>query len=191
MVRTFVAIELPQQVKAGLTGIRSELERAGADVVRWVSAEGMHLTLKFLGEIPEDMVRPAGDALGQAAEGVKPFNLEISKMGVFPDALRAKVFWIGLKGDLTSLNLLQEKVEAALGGLGFRREARAFNPHLTLARFRDSAIPERKRSFAEKAMKVKLASFGVIHVEGISLMKSALSPTGAVYAELARFRLEE
>lgn len=191
MLRVFVAVGLPQEVKAGLSVMRRDLNTAGGEAVRWVSEDGIHLTLKFLGEIPEGMVVSVSGALEHAVEGVKPFGLEISESGFFPSAKRPKVFWVGLKGDLDSLLVLHNKVDKAMGSLGFQCEEREFSPHLTLARFREKATDEQKRAFVEHVTRSKLMRFAPIRVDGISLMKSVLNPAGSIYSELARFRLEE
>lgn len=189
MVRTFVAVELPQQVKDGLTGIQQDLKRAGNDVVRWVTAEGMHLTLKFLGEIPVDMVSQVDAALEEAAAGIPPFGLATAELGFFPNATSPRVFWIDLKGDVPALLRLQENVELALNALGFRREARGFSPHLTLARFRDTAQPEKRKAFGEEVVHRKASASLAFTVDGINLVKSILTPGGAIYARLTRVPL--
>ncbi|MBI2957306.1 MAG: RNA 2',3'-cyclic phosphodiesterase [Chloroflexi bacterium] len=184
MVRAFVAIELPQAAKEGLAAIQEGLKKAGRDVVRWVSPEAIHLTLKFLGEIPEDMAPQVKTALEVAAAGMPGFRVETGELGFFPNASRPRVFWVGLVGDIPELLRLQENVEVALEVLGFQREARAFSPHLTLARFKDEAGPVERRSFAEKALAVKLPQPLEIPAAGLSLMRSVLKPTGAVYTRL-------
>lgn len=189
IVRTFVAVELPQQVKDDLVELRRELSKAGQDVVRWVSIDGMHLTLKFLGEIPVDSVPQATAALEEAARGMAPFVVETGDLGFFPNSQRPRVFWIGLKGCVSELLRLKDNVEVALEALGFPREAREFSPHLTLARFKDMSSPEERRRFAEKAASVKLPESRRIPVEALSLMRSTLRPEGAAYSRLAHLPL--
>ena len=190
MARTFVAVELPQQVKDGLTGIQQDLKRAGNDVVRWVMAEGMHLTIKFLGEIPVDMVSQVDAALKEAAAGIPPFGLETAELGFFPNATSPRVFWIDLKGNVPALLRLQENVELALDALGFRREARGFSPHLTLARFRDTALPERRKAFGEEVVHRKVPASWAFTVDGINLVKSTPTSGGVIYARLTRVPLK-
>ncbi len=190
-VRTFVAIELPRPVKDGLTGIRKELDRAGRDVVKWVGADSIHLTLKFLGEIPAAMVPQVNAALEEASRGIAPFTLQAGELGFFPNANRPRVFWKGLKGDLDELLRLQENVELALEALGYQREARGFSPHLTLARFKDYSDNERLRTFVEQANRIGIAAGSDIPVNGLSLMHSVLKPEGAVHTRLAFIPLME
>ncbi|MEW6034102.1 MAG: RNA 2',3'-cyclic phosphodiesterase [Chloroflexota bacterium] len=185
LVRAFVAIELPQEVKTLLTEIQSGLRRAGKTFVRWVSPEGVHLTLKFLGDTPADMIPKATGALEEAASGLAPFRLETAGLGVFPNPRQTRVLWIGLKGETQPLLHLQEQIETAFAPLGFLREARAFTPHLTLARLRDNATPPERQEFGEAAMCYNAAPPRAFLVDGVSLMRSTLTPSGAIYTRLA------
>ena len=100
--------------------------------VRWVDSEGIHLTLKFLGDIDPALVEDVLRAMEQAASGTLPFQVHLNGLGVFPNLRRPRVLWAGVGGDMDALGALQEKVEAAMEGLAFPRERRAFSPHLTL-----------------------------------------------------------
>lgn len=190
MVRAFIAVELPEEVKNGLAGLRGELGRVGQGVVRWVSPESMHLTLKFLGETAEEMVLQVISALEEAVRDLSPFSVEAGELGFFPNASRPRVFWVGLEGDVAGLSRMQENVELATEALGLPRESRPFSPHLTLARFNDAAPAEERRRFSEKAAAIKLTSRWRVPVEGLSLMKSTLTRGGAIYARLAHLSLK-
>jgi 2'-5' RNA ligase len=188
-VRVFIAVELPEDVKAGLAAIQLSVSRAGRDVVRWAAPEGMHVTLKFLGEIPESMVKQVADVMETAVVGFPKFGLATGELGFFPSPNRPRVFWIGLKGDLPALLHLQESVETATESLGFTREARGFSPHLTLARFRDDALPVPSREFVHRVGLLGAPESRLFTVDGISLMKSTLTPKGAIYSQLFRVEL--
>jgi 2'-5' RNA ligase len=128
---------------------------------------------------------------GQAVETVKPFHLEIGKLGCFPNLRRVQVVWVGIAGDLDPLQRLAKKLEANMAELGFPPEGRAFTPHLTLARIRDDASPDQRRALGEIVAGIKLESNLIFNINSISLMRSQLRPSGAVYTELHSFALLE
>ena len=140
-VRAFVAIELPDRAKDALARVVGELRAAQLGGLRAVRPEGIHLTLKFLGDVPADRIDAIGAAAERAAGHHTPFALLLSGVGAFPSGRAPRVLWAGIAGDLDSLGALQASVDGCLADLGFARERRAFNPHLTLARLRDSALP--------------------------------------------------
>lgn len=183
-VRAFVAIELPPTVKETLAGVVAELKAAGISGLRPVRPEGVHLTLKFLGDVPADRIGAIGDAAGRAAARHAPFALSLSGAGAFPGGRAPRVLWAGIAGDLERLAALQATVDVHLAELGFARERRAFNPHLTLARLRDSASrDDRARALRvlEAAQPSRSAGFVV---DGVALFQSTLGPGGAVYRRL-------
>lgn len=185
-VRAFVAIELPPTVKETLAAVVSELKAAGIGGLRPVRPEGVHLTLKFLGDVPADRIGAIGEAAGRAASLHAPFALSLSGVGAFPGGRAPRVLWAGIAGDLERLAALQASVDDCLSELGFARERRAFNPHLTLARLRDSASREdraRALRVLESAQPSRSAGFVV---DGVALFQSTLSPGGAVYRRLFR-----
>jgi RNA 2',3'-cyclic 3'-phosphodiesterase len=184
-IRSFVAIELPDEARKGLARLRSELERHDHRFVKWVDPDGIHLTLKFLGNIPFRRVAEITAAMEQSARGISPFHLEISGLGVFPNLKQVRVFWVGIGGELDKLSRLQQTVDAALAALGFDREERPFVPHLTLARIRQGASPSERRSFGELVDSAIFEDKYQIGVESVSLMKSQLTPAGALYTRLS------
>lgn len=179
-----MAIELPPTVKETLAGVVRELGTAGIGGLRPVRPEGIHLTLKFLGDVPADRIGAIGDAAGSAAARHAPFALSLSGVGAFPAGRAPRVLWAGIAGELERLAALQASVDGHLAELGFARERRAFNPHLTLARLRDSASREdraRALRVLEAAQPRQNASFVV---DGVALFQSTLGPGGAVYRRL-------
>ena len=183
-IRSFVAVELPEPVRAALGRIQEGAKGTAGGAVKWASPGGIHLTLKFLGNVDEEKVPQLVQALTGACEGSGTFELALSKLGVFPGPTRPRVAWVGLSGGVPELLRLQERVEKALSPFGFPREERAFTPHLTLARVREYVSVEEARAFGEGFLKAtpEAVSF---RVEGISLMRSQLAPSGAVYSVLA------
>jgi 2'-5' RNA ligase len=184
-IRSFIAIELSEEAKEGLARLRRELERGQHRFVKWVEPGGIHLTLKFLGNIPSKQVKEITEAIGKAAQGISPFHLEISGTGVFPSPKQVRVFWVGVGGEVDKLSRLQRSIDSALAALGFAKEERPYVPHLTLARIREgTSVPER-RSFGELVASTVFEDKYSIEVEAVRLMRSQLTPAGAVYTCLS------
>ena len=180
-IRSFIAIELPQKVQHGLGQLRSELERDEHPFVKWVNPESIHLTLKFLGNIPFKQVEEIAKAMGEAFRGIPPFHLEISGVGAFPNINRPRVIWVGIIGEIDKLLSLQQNIDSALAPFGFAKEERPFVPHLTLARIREGASTAEKKSLGELLISARFEISYSIDVETISLMRSQLTPEGAIY----------
>ena len=184
-IRSFIAIELPEEAKKGLARLRKELERDEHKFVKWVDPGGIHLTLKFLGNISSKRVAEITKAIEEAAQGISPFHLEISGLGAFPNPRQARVLWVGIDGEVDSLSRLQENTDSALAVLGFAKEERSFVPHLTLARIRQGASPLERRNFGELVGSTIFEDKYHVQVEAVSLMRSQLTPAGAIYSRLS------
>ena len=190
MIRTFVAIELDQEALDWLKGVQ---ERLKADLpqglVRWVDPKGIHLTLKFLGEVPQGKIKAIEEVLKGVGQRHRPFSFSYGGLGCFPSFSHPNVIWVGVEEKTGALRALQEDVERSLAKLGFRPEDKPFSPHLTLGRVgRGLSGAERKR-LGEYIKAGGVEYGGEFLVEAISLMKSDLFPTGAVYTRLALFPL--
>ncbi len=184
-VRSFIAVELPQAVKEGLATLQKELKLAGHTAVKWVAPEGIHLTLKFLGNVSTTKISGIVGALERVAAEFSAFRLEISGLGAFPNLKRPRVLWVGVGGQTEKLISLQQLIDKALIPQGFSPEQRPFSPHLTLARLRENALPRDRQSFGELLQKTPFTAKYEIEVDSISLMWSQLFPAGAVYTRLA------
>ena len=184
-IRSFIAIELPEEARSGLGKLRNELERVEHAFVKWVNPEGIHLTLKFLGSIPSKQVAEVGEAMEGATRGISPFHLEISGLGAFPNLKQPRVLWVGISGELDKLLGLQRNIDSALSPLGFTKEKRPFVPHLTLARIRERASPGERRTFGDLVVSTIFEDKYHIAVDAISLMRSQLTPAGAIYTRLS------
>jgi 2'-5' RNA ligase len=189
-VRSFIAVELPQNVKDGLAQLKSKLERAEHPFVKWVHPEGVHLTLKFLGNIPFKQVAEITKAIEEASKGIPPFHLEISGLGGFPNLKQPRVLWVGIGGEVDKLLSLQQNIDLALIPLGFAKEERPFVPHLTLARIKQGASPRERKSFGELVASTTFENSYPLNVETINLMRSQLTPEGAIYTRLSVARLK-
>jgi 2'-5' RNA ligase len=186
-MRAFIAIEIPDAIKAGLAAVQAQLKCAGVDA-GWSRSEGIHLTLKFLGEVSEERVPEIMQALALELGGTGRFRLSPEGVGTFPNPASARVVWLGIAGDVMSLVALQASVERVLAGLGMERDERPYTPHLTLGRIKRI----RKREVWLKALEgIKNFRIPGFDVTAVSLIESELRPAGAVYRQLGRVVLQE
>ena len=187
-LRVFVAIELPGEVKTEFADLVSEIDALGVRGVRTVRHNGIHLTLKFLGDVSVELIPKIQSAMDDAASQTAPFDLSLGDAGVFPNPGAARVLWVGVKGDFERLNRLRQDVERNLLDIGFRRERRRFNPHITAGRIRDNVSrPDRKR-VTDTLFSHEYAR-PPIRVESVSLIQSVLRPDGAIYEPIYTVRL--
>ncbi len=184
-IRCFVAIRLDPALRPAAARIQAELGRTRV-AVKWVEPENLHLTLKFLGEVPARQTDRIVAVLEQACRGQAPFELELAGLGAFPGARAPRVVWIGVRDGLAALAALAGRVEDALVALGFEREARPFSAHLTLGRIRE---PERARPLGRALEAGGPAVLGRMAADAVWLMRSDLRPAGPVYTSLARLAL--
>jgi len=189
-IRSFIAIELPEAVKTGLQQLQTELTLAQYSFVKCVSPEGIHLTLKFLGNISAQKVTEITGVMEQASQGVNPFQLRLTEVGAFPTMRRPRVVWVGIKGDVDKLVDWQQRLDNGLVPLGFAKEARPFTPHLTLARLRENCSPGDTLKFGEMLTSSHVEVDYHFTVNSLNLMRSQLFPTGAVYSRLAEVKLQ-
>lgn len=184
-LRLFVACELSDDVRQALSGVQDGLRGLGADRLRWVRPESIHVTLKFLGEVEASRVGAITDAL---APVIEPFELQLrpASVGRFGGA-RLRVVWVALEGDVEGLAALAGRVEAALEPLGFPRERRPFAAHLTIARVPDRASPGDRRDLANLIERYDIPPMPSMTFSSVNLMQSNLGPGGAVYQRLASF----
>lgn len=190
-VRTFVAVQLNDSIKEELNRAQALLKRKGiADQVRWVQPRSIHLTLKFLGDVPVSRLKEIVVAIEQASDGVGPFSLSLGGLGCFPSASRPKVIWIGVDGDTKELARLQARIQDRLSDLGYPPEKRKFTGHLTMARVGRHVKAEDRRHLGLAIERQSLHLMAEMEVDEISLMKSDLTPAGARYTRLAAIELE-
>lgn len=187
LIRVFVAIALGDHAKRALADAIAALRAERIAALRPVRPEGVHLTLKFLGNIAPELAPRIGQALAAVAARHAPLSLTLGDAGFFPagNASRARVLWVGIDGDTAALRELQREVDAALAALGFPPERQPFRPHLTLARLRHSASPPDRRRAAAALANHPLPQAVRIRARAISLMQSDLQPGGAIYTRIA------
>lgn len=189
-IRSFIAIELPEEIKSELHQLQAELKITRHAFVKWVTPESIHITLKFMGNISSQKVAEIIRVMEEASQGVSSFQLKIGRLGAFPNLRQPRVLWLGIEGETDELAALQRRIDSGLVPLGFAQETRPFSPHLTLARLREKTSPEERRQFGEFLMKAPPGLNHEFSISSISLMRSQLLPVGAVYNRLAEVRLK-
>ena len=185
-MRTFIAIDLEKEIKDRLSSFLQELGKVSKKI-KWVKNEGMHLTLKFLGEIEEKKIPEVESLLKEISGNCPSFVLRLRGTGTFPEGRKnPRVLWVGIE-ESQGLKAIQTKLEGELGKIGFPREKREFHPHLTVGRIKPHSYLGGIFSLLEKN---KESDFGEMEVKKISFFQSVLKPTGAEYKILSEFDLK-
>lgn len=181
MLRSFIAVEIPENVKSRMAEARNAF-RPLDPYIRWVRAEGVHLTLKFLGDIDPAQVAPVSASIEQAVKDMRHFTVKISGAGVFPNLKYPRVLWVGIVQGGSELSAIYQNLEGLLKELGFEPESRPFQPHLTLGRFRDGR--QAGRLLTQEMLQKGGAWEESFTVSQVRLMRSQLHPSGAIYTVL-------
>jgi 2'-5' RNA ligase len=184
-IRSFIAVEIPAELKAAMEKLQGELAGLGV-AARWVAGGNIHLTLKFLGSVAAGDLAALNAGLQEVASRHPPMRLSASRVGVFPGPRRARVIWAGLCGETDRLADFRDAVERRLAAVGFAKDPKAFHAHLTLGRFRRSPRPGLLREVMQQYAEVE---FGGLQVRQVTLFRSDLSPDGARYTPLQRLEL--
>ena len=182
-MRLFIAIGLPDIWKETLAKPEQSIAWLGRGV-KWVEPRGMHLTLRFLGEVEERELPLIQTAMIAASHGIEPFEMKLVGTGVFPSAKRPRVYWAGIEAP-KSLLALQSNIERGIQALGFDPEEHPFKPHLTLARIKE---PIGKERMTDALLSFQLESESYV-VHEVLLMQSHLSREGAHYEAVGRVEL--
>jgi RNA 2',3'-cyclic 3'-phosphodiesterase len=186
-LRVFCAVELPAEVRAAAAAHAARLRRDFPDThASWVRPEGLHVTLKFIGEVAAPRVEALASAAAAAAEGFAPFGLSVEEAGTFPPRGAARVLWLGLRDESGGLARLQRRLEAECEAAGFPAEPRAFKPHLTLARLRQ---PKGTYELFEAHRRSTFGPYS-FKVSELVVMRSELGPGGSRYTALSRHELD-
>lgn len=187
-MRLFIAVDLPAELKERLAEVQRCLGKA-AEYLRFTRPEGIHLTLKFLGEVEPALVERIVAAMQEAAAAAQPLELMTAGVGVFPNPRSARVVWVGVEGDVEPLQALQRDLEQRLQRLGFSRERGAFTPHLTVARVREGLGPAERAALAQVLERLRPPEPARFPVNELVLFESFLERGGARYEGRARARL--
>ena len=188
-IRSFIAIELPDELKNAISRLQEQLKAGIRAPVRWVSPENTHLTLKFLGDIDAAVIDDIRNALKEAVLGISAIRLGAEGLGVFPNSTRVQVIWVGLTGEVDKLQKLQRSIDKELAKLGFPAEKRGFSPHLTIARLRDRATANDRQDTGRLVEYTEFQSNLEFSVKSVNLMKSQLTREGPVYSRLGSANL--
>ena len=188
-IRSFIAIELPAELKQYLTGLQAKLKADNQPRIKWTNPESIHLTLKFLGDIETSMIEPITQAMADAAQKTSPFKLGVQQPGAFPSLQRVQVVWVGLGGEVDKLKQLHKLLDINLARLGFTAEQRPFKAHLTLARLGNEVSADERQQFGELVAATRLEAGQNIKVDSINLIKSQLTRGGAIYSRISSAEL--
>ncbi len=183
-MRTFIAVELKEEIKKKIEEVQAPLKKSGADV-SWVKPGNIHATLKFLGEVPEDKIAMVFEGTAKALQGITGFALALKDLGCFPNLRRPRVIWIGVEKGKEELSEIARKIEEEMANIGFPKEKREFSPHLTIGRVKS---PKNIEKLTEH---IKTVNFQTeeIEVKEVVVMKSQLNPAGAIYTPLKKILL--
>jgi 2'-5' RNA ligase len=186
-IRTFVAVEISADIRQRAVALAERLKTAGAKV-RWTDAATIHWTMNFLGDVPDTEIPAVCAETAAAAKPFRPFDLEVCGVGAFPGVDRPRTIWLGAGEGNEAMRYLHAALERQLATLGFRPEARRFQPHLTLGRVHDSSAGLSQLSDLIR----KHADFaaGTMTVDEVVVFSSRLEPTGAVHERLGGGALE-
>ncbi len=184
MSRVFAAIDPPPEILREIERIQFRLRKLIHGVIHWTRPEGLHLTLKFFGNVAASSMDEIGERLACYTRETASLRLRATGVGVFPDLDRPRVIWIGIGGDTQPLEKLQQRIEDGFTALGFAKENRPFRPHLTLGRVK---TPRGLLGLAEVTENDAPYHAGEFTASSLDLIKSDLTPTGAVYTRLADF----
>jgi RNA 2',3'-cyclic 3'-phosphodiesterase len=185
LVRTFIAIPLPESVKQFLSQIQSELKSAGW-IAAWPNPDNFHLTLKFLGPTPRHILKPIQSVMTDFSRTFPAFTLTVGGIGVFPHVKNARIVWIGIQGQTDRLTPLVTDLEKKLHAMGIPAQPRPFFPHITLARIKK---PVRPRGMISAIKRFESNPSHAFPVNRLVLYKSRLQPQGAVHTPLFQIAL--
>ncbi len=188
-MRVFISINLPPAAQKELGGLTEKLQKAHWPV-RWEKPEKIHITLVFLGEIQQSKLPKLQTAVESGSKEIKPFETSFKGLGAFPDFVKPRVVWVGLKGDLKSLAALQKGIEKELKKAKIWFDKKPFVPHMTIGRVKKGISQGALRDLGKKIAKLrKIDLQSRILVKTVDIMKSELRPTGSVYTRLAKVNL--
>lgn len=184
-VRTFIAINMTDEIKETLGKTQTQLKKSNADV-KWVSVEGMHITLKFLGNVSVGQLESVYQMVSEATSTFNQFTLSLNTLGAFPNLTSPKVVWVGVDKGKKECIELAKQIDNNLLRLGFPVEQKEFVPHLTLGRVKSA---RGRNELSKLISKLKNQPFGEMNVVNIEVMGSQLTPKGAIYTTLHKLPL--
>jgi len=191
-IRAFIAIELPEAVQQAIIKQTARLrQNISGELIRWIPVENIHLTLKFLGDVPINHLEFLKQSLIQTADSSSAFDLQIGGLGSFPNSKLPRLLWMGVLHTPPALNMLHQNIESAMDRLGYKKEDRPFSPHLTLGRVRPTISPSDSGKIRDALQSIQLGNIGITRVNSVHLIKSDLNPTGSEYTNLFSVNLKQ
>ncbi len=182
MIRTFIAIDLPKEnlekINNILTFFKSECPEK---TLRWVSLQNLHLTIKFLGDIPEKKLTSIKSIIQEVARRIPRFRFAVKGLGMYPNQTKPRVIWLGIETE-APMYQLHHLLDDRLKAQGIKPEKRKFSPHLTIARVSNRADYKQTKQIANILSKFTISHLGAIEVDQIHLYKSQLTPQGPIYS---------
>ena len=185
-MRTFIAIELSKDIRETLAQIQSHLKYSCADI-KWIEKENIHLTLKFLGEIPDKKLQQVKSTLEIVGKETSPFEISLKDIGAFPNINYPRVIWVGLDKGADESKVFAQMINEEVLKIGFQKEPRPFAPHLTIGRVRS---PKNKEALKEKMLSCQLSAVSLQLIKSVILFQSALTPKGPIYTKLYETKLQ-
>ena len=189
-LRAFIALNLPQSIQDSISKETKRLQKLlGDQIIRWVQIHKMHLTLKFLGNIPNSHVDFLNQILTKISDSNSAFDLQINNIGSFPNLKLPRVIWLGVQSS-AGLTSLQKNVDEAVNNLGYEKEARKFSPHLTLGRVHGNLHPNDLQKLRDVLGNFQLGKIDPARVDSLHLYQSDLHSEGSVYTKLFSVKLK-
>ncbi|MCS4540809.1 MAG: RNA 2',3'-cyclic phosphodiesterase [Euryarchaeota archaeon] len=185
-IRAFIAIDIPKDLINKIANIQNSLKKIDANI-KYVEPENIHITLKFLGEVLENKLANVSLVTKETTVGVKPFEIEINGVGVFPSFNYIRVIWVGITKGADFLSNLQTELEKRLVPLGFEPEERGFSPHITIGRVKTIKA---KAQLQSKINELQNINIGTMQVDCLKLKKSQLTPKGPIYTDLVEVKFQ-
>ena len=186
VIRSFLAFELPYNIKKMVRQVSEHIRRANLNV-RWVNVDNIHLTVVFMGNIREEDIPAIKGQIRKACMEFGPFDIELNGLGVFPNVQRPRVLWLGLDGDIERMSSLKSALQELLKPFGIKEEKRSFRPHLTMGRFRK---PNRGDSTLDNIIsQYKDLDGPVCQLKELIMFKSELKREGAEYTKMESWPL--
>jgi 2'-5' RNA ligase len=191
-MRTFISVELPDEIKKNITALVNELKNLSA-AVKWVEPKNLHITLKFLGWVDEKNLDNLIELAAKAVAESRSFKAKFEGMGTFPEGKKPRVVWVGTAEGGDELCKIAQSLEKTLSKAGFRSEEREFKPHISIGRVKEKA-PRQIRyeeidKLEDKIKGLQNEKFGETMVDRIHIMKSTLTPTGPIYEKVKEIKL--
>jgi RNA 2',3'-cyclic 3'-phosphodiesterase len=182
--RAFLAIELSDEIHSALASLLINLQSKIPSGVRWVPVNNIHLTIKFLGEIPDDRIESLKKELLMFFPNISHFPISVSNLGVFPSYMNPRIIWVGVQNN-PSLQQMAAECERVTQINGIPNEVRPFSPHLTIGRVLPSLSRENLKILGSTLKSIKYQQEVTQNVEKLTLFKSDLTPAGSIYSRLA------